>query len=405
MDLSFRRMRPEEFERFASVIEAAFSSLATPEAIENERRVAELDRMVVSTDGDEIVGGAGVYSLRLSVPGGDVACGGVTSVGVLPTHRRRGANTGMMRMVLQDVRERGEPIAALHASQGAIYGRFGFGLATLRAEIDLEARASAFVRGYGPAGSVRLAERADALDAIVAVSAASRAARPGAPETDPRWVEYRLGDHHDPADRVEPFFLVHRTDGIDDAYAWYRVRQEWPDGIPSYKLEVHDLQAITPQAYAEIWRAVLDVDLVARVTSWNRPVDEPLLHLLAEPRALRLGVRDGLWLRLLDIPAALDARAYTADGEVVIEVDDRFCPWNDGRYRLEVSGGRGSCTRTDTDPNLAASVNVLGAAYLGGTTFRQSARGLQVRELRPGALAEVDAMFAWDPAPWCPFMF
>jgi predicted acetyltransferase len=90
---------------------------------------------------------------------------------------------------------------------------------------------------------------------------------------------------------------------------------------------------------------------------------------------------------------------------VVVEVEDRFCPWNGGRYLLEVSGGRGSCTRTDADPDLAVSVNVLGAAYLGGTTFRQSARGLQVRELRPGALAEVDAMFAWDPAPWCPFMF
>ncbi len=405
MNLGFRRMRPDEFERFARVVETAFSSRATPEAIENERRVAELDRMVVAVDGEEIVGGAGIYSLRLGVPGGEVACGGVTAVGVLPTHRRRGANTGMFRMILEDVRDRREPIAALHASQGAIYGRFGFGLATFRAEIDLETRASAFVRGYASSGSVRLVEREEALDAIVAVSAACRATRPGAPEIDRRWIEYVLDDHHDPAERVEPFFLLHETGGALDAFAWYRVRQDWPDGIPGHKLEVHDLQATTPQAYAEIWRAVLDVDLVARVTSWNRPVDEPLLHLLAEPRALRLGVRDSLWLRLMDVPAALDARTYAADGSLVVEIEDRFCPWNDGRYRLEVSGGRGSCTRSDAEPELAGSANVLGAVYMGGTTFRQLARALQVRELRPGALSTADAMFASDPAPWCPFVF
>ena len=404
MTIQIRTIREDEFEEVVRVVETAFAEVATPEVVENERRVAEIDRCLAALDEGRIVAGAAAYSLRLSVPGGEVSAAGVTSVGVLPTHRRRGINTALMRRMLDDARGRGEPIAALYASEGGIYGRFGFGLASFLCWIDLETERSAFVRGYRPAGRVELHRKADAIPRMLEVYESVRATRPGMPAIDPRWVEYRLHDHG-PEREVEPFFAVHETGGTADGYAVYKVHHEWPGSMPHLELTVSDLMATSPQAYAETWRFVLDIDLVHRVKAWGRPVDEPLLHLLAEPRRLRLTLRDGLWIRLVDVPAALTARGYVGQGRVVVEVRDRFCPWNDGRFVLEADAGGSSCSPTDAEPELACDVNALGAAYLGGATFRQLWRAGQVEERRAGALARADALFAWDPAPWCPFVF
>jgi predicted acetyltransferase len=163
--------------------------------------------------------------------------------------------------------------------------------------------------------------------------------------------------------------------------------------------------AATPDAYADIWRYLFDVDLVHRVKAWNRPVDEPLSFLMEEPRRLRLRIADGLRVRLVDVPAALEARGFVGDGRVVVDVEDRFCSWNEGRYAIEVSAGAASCSRTDEEPDIACSATDLGATYLGGATFRQLHRAGRVDERRAGALERVDELFASDPAPWSPFIF
>ena len=175
--------------------------------------------------------------------------------------------------------------------------------------------------------------------------------------------------------------------------------------MPQNELKVEHLIASTPSAIAALWRYLLDVDLVATVKAWDRPADEELLWLIAEPRRLKFMLSDGLWVRLIDIPESLQGRRYAADGRLVFEVDDAFRPATAGRYELVVEGGEGTCRRTDSEPDLSCGVDGLGAAYLGGNPFGQLARTQQIRELAPNALARADAMFASDPSPWFGFVF
>ena len=197
-------------------------------------------------------------------------------------------------------------------------------------------------------------------------------------------------------------YAVHRDDaGEADAYAVYWMKHDWPRSVPSGTITVQECVASTPPATPTSGGYLFDVDLVATVEAWNRPADEPLLHLLREPRRLRFSVNDGLWVRFLDVVAALEARRYGAEGRLVFEVTDPFRPETDGRYELIVEGGGGRCTRTDAAADLAGTINVLGATYLGGSSFRQLWWARQVEERTPGSLERADAMFASSPAPWC----
>lgn len=405
MDIEIRTIRPDEFEAYTLVLETAFGAHGRPEDVERERRVAEIDRCLGAFDGSHMVGGASAVSFVMTVPGSTVRTAGVTGVGVKPTHRRRGVNSALMRRQLDDVRALGEPAAALYASEGGIYGRFGYGLASFTCSIDVERGHSAFVRGYEPSGRVRLLGRAEALEAFLPVYDAARRERPGMMELDARWFDYRLdeSDHHGREQRPW-FYAAHESgDGID-AYAVYRVKHEWGDERKN-ELAVEELVALSPQAYADMWRFCFDVDLIDRVTAWNRPPDEPLQHLLREPDRLRLKARDGLWVRLVDVAKALEGRRYATEGSIVFEVRDLFSPWNEGRYELDAGPDGTSCGATDAEPDLDLTVNDLGAAYLGGSTFRQLHRAGRIVEERAGALARADSMFAWDPAPWCSFVF
>lgn len=405
MDIEIRTITPDEFEAYTLMLETAFGAHGRPEDVERERKVAEIDRCLGAFDGSHMVGGASAVSFVMTVPGGTVRTAGVTGVGVMPTHRRRGVNSALMRRQLDDVRALGEPAAALYASEGGIYGRFGYGLGSFTCSIDVEWGHTAFVRGYEPSGRVRLLDRAEVLEAFLPVYDAARRERPGMMELDARWFDYRFAEgHHHGREEQRWFYAAHESgDGID-AYAVYGVKRESGDERKS-ELAVEDLEALTPQASADMWRYCFDVDLIDHVTAWNRPPDEPLLHLLREPDQLRLKVEDGMWVRPVDVAKALEARRYATEGRVVFEVRDLFCPWNEGRYELDGGPDGAACRVTDADPDLVLTVNDLGATYLGGSTFRQLHRAGRVVEERAGALAYADAMFAWDPAPWCSFMF
>jgi predicted acetyltransferase len=325
-------------------------------------------------------------------------------VAVRPTHRRRGVNTALMRRQLDEAHERGEVVEVLHASEGGIYGRYGYGLATYGLSIEIETARSGFVPGSEPAGELRLVPRDAAEKAILAVNEATRLDRPGMVRLDERRLDYMLSHEHGPEKDLPSLFVLHEAaDGVD-GFAVYKVKHDWPQGWPRSVLTVRDLQAATPQAYADLWRYVLDVDLIERVDSWNRPADESLLHLLQEPRRLRATVVDNLWVRLVDLAGALRARRYAADGRLVLEVADPFGPWNEGRYALEASAGEATVTAdTDAPADIACTVNEVAATYLGGITFRQLHRAGRIQERTDGALSRADAMFGWDPAPWSPY--
>jgi predicted acetyltransferase len=406
MDLHIRTISEEEFPAYVRAVEAAFSDVPSDEDVERERRIAELDRCFATFDGPDIVGTAAVFSMPMTVPGGaEVEVGYVTAVGVKPTHRRRGVNTELMRRLHEDARERGELVEVLYASEGGIYGRYGYGLATLGVSIDVESARTGFIRGYEPSGSIRLVEGETAMKDVLAVHEAVLPTRPGMVRLDDRRFDYGLHEHG--PDRTAPrFFALHQGEDGVDGYAIYRVKDEWDAEIPRSVLTVRDLQATTPGAYADLWRFVFDVDLTERVTAGNRAVDEPLLHLVREPRRLRATLRDNLWLRLLDVAGALSARRYRAEGRVVFEVRDDFAPWSEGRYALEAGAGEsGVAARVRDEPEIVCTVNDLGAAYLGGVSFRQLRRAGRLEERASGALARADAMFGWDPAPWSPYVF
>ncbi len=408
MDIDIRTLDAERFDDFHAALAAAFSGGLSPEELELERKIAEFDRILAAYDGEEIVGGAVACSFELTVPGATVPAAGATAVGVKPTHRRRGVNTALMRRQLDDVRERGrEPLAILYASEGGIYPRFGFGTATWMSEISIERERTRFLPGYVPSGRVRMLEREPALVAIAAVYDRARLRRNGLLARNIDWWNLILREHpHGEEDAGRLFYAVHEGADGPDAYAAYRVKHDWPGEIPGSTLKIDELIADSPQAYADMWRFVFDVDLVAKIECWNRPVDDPLLHMLVEPRRLRMQVRDGLLLRVVDVPSALTARRYAVQDRIVLDVRDSFCPWNEGRFELESStDGSARCRVTSEAADIGLTATELGSVYLGGVGFRDLHRAGRLVEERRGALARADAMFAADPAPWCANMF
>ncbi len=405
MDVSIRTIAPEELREYFAVVETAFGGHLTTAFLEFHGPHVELDRAHAAFDDGAVVGAAGVSSFAMTVPGGEVRAAGVTGVGVLPTHRRRGINTALMRTQLDDVARRGEPVAVLYASQGSIYGRYGYGLASRNASIDVETARSSFGPWYERSGSVRLVERDEAVVAFQPVYDLVRRSRPGMMRLDRDAFAYRLDDRFRDDGKEQPGFLAaHETDGVVDGYVQYRVRQDW-DVVPRNELMVDDLVATGGGAYADLWRHVLDADLMFRVTAWNRPPDDPLFDLVLEPRPLQFRLKDALWLRIVDVESALSSRAYRAESSIVLEVRDGFRPETSGTYEVVAEPGGASCRRTDRAPDLVLGVAELGAAYLGGTRVAALARARRVEERTPGAVERADAMFAWDPAPWCSFMF
>jgi predicted acetyltransferase len=409
-DLTIRSIAPEELPMFMQALERAFHGRYREEDVEQERLIAEPDRYFAALDGDVIVGTAGACSTKLTVPGGlSLPAPGITAVGVLPSHRRRGINTRLMGALLDQAAERGESLAYLWASESPIYGRFGYGMASLCGELEVSTDRSGFVSGISTGGRVRALPRDQALPLMRPVYDAVAASRSGMIAVDDRWWTWLFHERKRDRDRDEDmplFFALHENDGgIPDGYAVYKVKDEWVHGVPQNELKLQHLIAATPAATAALWRYLLDVDLVATVKAWDRPADEELLWLVAEPRRLKFMVSDGLWIRLIDISRSLESRRYSADGRLVFEVNDAFRSATSGRYELVVEDGEATCGRTDAEPELSCGIDALGAAYLGGNSFGQLARAQQVRELASNALARADAMFASDPSPWFGFIF
>jgi predicted acetyltransferase len=374
-----------------------------PDDVERWLKILPLERMLAARDGDAVIGGAGAFPFELSVAGGVLPAGGATVVGVAPTHRRRGVLTAMMRAQLDGLRERGEPLAALWASEERIYGRFGYGMASLACQMRLARDRSGFSAPFEAEGVVRSVDAAEAGKLFPALWDAARATTPGMFARPRAWWETRT--FLDPEDRrrggSEKRYVVWEAEGAPEAYAVYRHVPSFEAGLSTGTTRVLEVVAATPRAARGVWRFLLDIDWAETIEAELLPVDHPLFLLLAEPRRMRFRVGDGLWLRLVDVGAALAARGYAGDGRVVLEVADAFCPWNKGRWKLE----GGEAARSDAEPDLRLDVGALGSVYLGAFTFAQLRRALRVEELRPGAVARADRIFRTDVAPWCPEIF
>ncbi|MFC4609640.1 GNAT family N-acetyltransferase [Streptomyces maoxianensis] len=409
MTIELRVLRPSEWDDWFGKLLLAFGGVEEPqEERELWGSLTEHERSIGAWDGDDCVGTAGAFSFGVSVPGGAmVPAAGVTMVSVAATHRRRGVLTSMMRRQLDDVRRWGEPLAVLTASEPEIYGRFGYGIATqqMSAQIDT-------VRGRitAPQGAdavrLRFAEVADVAAECEAVYVRGIGSRPGMLARKPGWERLPLLDPPAERDGASPMqCVVAEREGEIVGFVRFHNKPEWEAGGPSGTIRLRHIEALDPVTYAVLWRFLFDIDLTVRVVVRNRPVDDPLLHLVNDVRKLEVRVRDGLFVRLVDLGAALEARTYRTPVDVVFDVDDAFCPWNAGRWRLTGDSKGASCKRTEDDVDLALSVRELGAAYLGGVSLAALAGAGRVRELRQGALAEASSAFISDVAPWLPHGF
>ena len=434
-----RDIKPAQAAAFFAVGDEAFNSNEDPAAtLERELVTFESDRTAAAFDGEQIVGTSGAYTFTLSVPGGTAATAGISLVAVLPAYRRRGIMSAMMGELLADAARRGEALAALFASESGIYQRFGYGCAaqSMRCTIQRGEGALVGLTTPGLPGPVRIRAAApgQVVSAMAEVYAAAVAERPGGPSRDERWWRYRIADPADGRRGASALRCVVAEDagagedaedegeggrgGRVRGYALYSTVPTWGgDGIAAHELNVRELIAADPVAAAALWGDLLSRDLVSLVRTGSRPVDDALLQLLADRRRARAVVADNLWVRLVDVPAALRLRRYARDVDVVIEVSDQVLPGNAGRWRLTASaaagdspggdsaGGAVRCERTADGADVVATAAALGAAYLGGTRLGALAAAGQVAELRPGALAELSTAMSWDPAPWCPMTF
>jgi predicted acetyltransferase len=396
----------DEIRRFLEVGAKTFSGELRHEDAERDERVLDPERLHAAYDGDEIVGTAADFELTLTIPGGELPAAGVTLVGVLPTHRRRGILTQLMRAELDAIAVRGEPLAILWASEEAIYGRFGYGMATLRGSIEADRERMRFRDDPPPAGSVRLVDEEEAARVLPPIYERIRRETPGMfARGEEWWTNYRLPDpeHHRHGSGPR-FFAVLDLDGVDEGYARYRVKDKWKDGLTASRLRVIEALATSPLATRELWRFLFGIDLVERVEAWGLPADHPLFLLVTEPRRLRVRVGDALWLRIVDVERALAARSYAADAAVTLELTDAFLPQNAGAWRLEAMGDDARVTRAH-EGELRLDVADLGSVYLGAFTFHQLARAGRVEERADGALERADALFRTPASPWCPEIF
>lgn len=394
---------PDEFRQAITPITTYFGP-ASPEAAHVDRlmQVLPSERVYAAWDRDRVVGGLGSYPLQLTVPGGRVPAAGVTVAGVLPTHRRRGVLRTMMRALLDACRQQGEPVAYLWATEDTIYGRFGFGLASFAGGIDMPRERSAFHAPPSASGRVRLVSTAAAEEFIAPIYEQVAAATPGMFARSPAWWKNRvLVDDWRRGSGGDMQCVVLDDEGRPTAYALYRMNPAFERHLQTGAVAVIEAIGESPQATCTIWQYLFDIDLMARVRTGPLPLDHPLLLMMAEPRWLGFTMRDGVWVRLIDVGTALSARSYRREGSVVIDVADEFCPWNAGSWRI----GCDSIERTDDAATLRCDVSALGSVYLGGFTWVRLARALRIQELTPGAAAHADAIFQAASAPWCPEVF
>jgi predicted acetyltransferase len=416
-----RAIGPDELAALADVDAHAFLEPWPAEAVEHERTTTEFDRTYAAFDGSQMVGTGASYSFQLTIPGGVAPAAGVTAIAVLPSHRRRGILTSMMDHLFADAAARSEPLAVLFASEAGIYSRFGFGLGSMELHLTINRGEGRLAAGpvaadpvaagpHGPAVRLRAAEPIAARTELARVFDAELARRPGSLARDERWWTYLLTDV--PAMRPARASPVRCLLAEDDAgprgYALYRTSSNWSDHLAEGLLEVLELYATDPAATAALWSDLLSRDLVGETRARRRPVDDPLLAMLADPRRARPALADGLWVRVLDLPEALAQRRYAAAADLVLEVADPVLPGNDGRWRLRTGGppsGPASCERTGAAADVRLTIQALGAAYLGGGQLGQLAAAGHAAEVTPGALATLGTALSWDRPPYCGTMF
>ncbi|MHC5905187.1 GNAT family N-acetyltransferase [Streptomyces sp. S6] len=346
------------------------------------------------TDDGKPIGTASAYTFELTLPGETLLpTSGVTAVGVLPSHRRRGALTALMRHQLTEIRDRGEALAVLLCSEALIYRRFGYGPATYTQHLTVPRHRSAFASPHRATGTIEVLRRDDCVDLMEEVYDKYRRHQPGAVSRPHRWWAMRGGQ---PPIAPAPRYIAvhHDADGTPDGYAGY--------SREGGTLTVDETITADDHVFTALVRYALDHDLVEKAVIRHLPLDHPLRWQFADFRAAESGspMDDWLWVRILDVPRALTARGWFTDGELVLDVEDGFLG-EGGRWLLTVTDGKAECVTTDRAPDLSLDISDLGSVYLGGTAPSTLVRAGRVQAHHPDAARRADALFRTDRLPHC----
>lgn len=405
--ITTRPITKDEIERFREQVERGFGDDLAEEDRDSEQFLAlmPLELTVAAYDGDEMVGTLAAFEFDVTVPGGAaVAMTGTTVVTVQPTHRRQGVLSAMMQDHLDAVARRGDALVGLWASETGIYGRFGFGHATSRDEV--EAPTLAVTIATASEGTVRLIDPDSVVEVFPSIYDAARRKRVGMLSRRQDWWAHSVV--HDPPHRRDGMsakrFAVYQADGSAEGYVIYVQKSDWSGEVPLGQVKVIEAISTTDRAHTGLWQYLASIDLYPRIRWWNLPVDDPLWWKLAEPRRLVRKRGDALWVRIMDVPAALEARSYETDGSIRIAVEDPFRPDISGVYELAVSDGVGKCVAVDGNADVSLGVDALGALYLGGSNAVSMAAAGKI----DGAADRVSLLhrlFRTDVAPWCEEVF
>ncbi|WP_353648086.1 GNAT family N-acetyltransferase [Nakamurella sp. A5-74] len=402
------RVTARSHRAFHEAIARGFQEPIRPEVTELDKKLAEHDRFFGFTVDGRWIATCGSFTRTLTVPGGAaIPVAAVTNVTVQGPFHRRGLLRRMMQHQLEDVAARGESLSVLWASEASIYGRFGYAPAASRSKLSGTSARLQFLPGVSPAGSVDEVDQQTFLDAAVPLHAAWRSNRPGNLDRPGSWWDHALFDaefHRDGAGELR--HLLHFDQAGDvDGYATYRFKGDWSATGPDGEIRIGELAAGDTQAYAGLWRYLLDVDLARSFTLNGAPVDAPLRHLVTDARAIRTEISDNLYLRVVDVAAALAARTYRTDFDVVLQVSDPLLAGNNGRFRVRGGPAGATVTRARGAADLELGILELGAVYLGGVSLELLHRSGRIREHTPGSASATSLAFGSDLAPFCPDHF
>ncbi|MGH9171910.1 MAG: GNAT family N-acetyltransferase [Acidimicrobiales bacterium] len=385
---------------------AAFGQRMSVGVTQMVERALPRQRVAATRDDAELVGVAVAESSLMTVPGpSQIPTAMVVGVAVLPSHRRQGRLTSLMRHQLDDIRGRGEVIASLYASEGGIYGRYGYGQATFGTSYTMDKRAARLARPASEFGDgrVRIVSRSQAAEAFPEVFADYAPRRAG--EFTRQELEFlvALGEPGG-EDLGRRWYAVHEDGGSIDGYVGYEIGPVEAPGSRDKRVIVRELCTLTTAGYVALWQYLLGIDLTVELVARGRPVDEPIRWLLTDPRLLRAGrTGDRTWIRLVDVAAALARRRYPVAGDLVIEVQDAFCQWNNGLYRLVVSEDWGE-VEVQVDPaksgaDISLDVSALASMYLGGVPATALAAVGRLRPSGPDVVRRATQMFANEVPP------
>jgi predicted acetyltransferase len=376
-----------------------FGVVHGPQEPDRRRSIMDLSRFRIAVDGRAIVGIAGAFTLDVTVPGGAaLPMGAVTWVSVAATHRRQGLLRRLLDEVHADVDAREEPLAGLSASEGGIYGRFGYGVASQMRRVSIDTRLAQLREEVTPKpGSVRFLEQDEARALVPELWDRYRTRTVGETNRTPAWWDMVFADQSEGADGFSAAFRL----GHEDGYATYRIRTRWNEGAPAHELELTELCAATREAHAALWHTLLGIDLVGSIRSRRSvPLDDALPHLLDNPRAVRTeGLDDNVWLRPHRPGILLGARTYSTEDRLVLEVGSDAIDAPSTRWEVEGGPDGATASRTRRRADLSLDRAALGAISLGGVRPSVLARARRISEATSGALRRADAFFAAERLP------